>query len=131
MPEAIRTLLEEDVECEFLLDCFHGLTELDRRCFEQLVGSDGPLTVDELAARVDRDRTTAYRSVQRLLEADLVEQRQVSGNGSGYHHVYEPRDPDEVADRMQRELNDYYAKMGQLIAQFREKFGERIADGPD
>ncbi|WP_276271606.1 helix-turn-helix domain-containing protein [Haloarcula litorea] len=125
MPEAIRATLEEDLECEFLLDCFHGLTDLDRRCFETLVGSDEPLTVDELAERVDRDRTTAYRSVQRLHDADLVVQTQVSGEGSGYYHVYEPTDPDEIADRMQRELNDYYAKMGQLIHEFREKFGER------
>jgi len=125
MPDAIRTLLEEDVQCEYLLDCFHGLTELDRSCFEQLVASTEALTVDELAERVERDRTTAYRSVQRLLEADLVEQRQVSGEGSSYHHVYEPRDPEVIADQMQRELNDYYAKMGQLIHEFRDKFGER------
>ncbi|MDS0281668.1 helix-turn-helix domain-containing protein [Haloarcula onubensis] len=125
MPEAIRTQLEEDVQCDYLLDCFHGLTELDRACFEQLVTSPEALTVDDLAERVDRDRTTAYRSVQRLLEAELVEQRQVSGDGSSYHHVYEPRDPDAVADQMQRELNDYYAKMGQLIHEFRDKFGER------
>ncbi|MBX0323040.1 MarR family transcriptional regulator [Halomicroarcula sp. F13] len=125
MPEAIRTLLEEDVECDFLLDCFHGLTDLDRQCFATLVETDGPLTVDELAERVERDRTTAYRSVQRLLDADLVAQEKVSGEGSSYYHVYEPRDPDEIADQMQRELNDYYAKMGQLIAEFREKFGEK------
>jgi predicted transcriptional regulator len=125
MPDAIRTLLEEDVQCEYLLDCFHGLTELDRSCFEQLVTSADPLTVDDLADRVDRDRTTAYRSVQRLLEAGVVEKRQVSGDGSSYHHVYEPTDPDVIADQMQRELNDYYAKMGQLIHEFRAKFGER------
>jgi predicted transcriptional regulator len=125
MPEAIRTMLEEDLECEFLLDCFHGLKDLDRTCFEQLVASDEALTVDELAERVDRDRTTAYRAVQRLLEAELVTKRQVSGDGSSYYHVYEPQDPDVIADQMQRELNDYYAKMGQLIHEFRDKFGER------
>lgn len=124
MPEAIRTQLEADVQCDYLLDCFHGLTDLDRACFEQLVTSSEALTVDDLADRVDRDRTTAYRSVQRLLEADLVDKRQVSGDGSSYHHVYEPRDPDDIADQMQRELNDYYAKMGQLIHEFRDKFGE-------
>jgi len=125
MPEAIRTLLEADVECDYLLDCFHGLKDLDRTCFEQLVGSSEALTVDELAEAIDRDRTTAYRSVQRLLEADLVEQTQVSGESSSYHHVYEPRDPDDIADQMQRELNDYYAKMGQLVHEFRDTFGER------
>jgi predicted transcriptional regulator len=42
--------------------------------------------------------------------------------------VFSPADPDEVADAMQRLLNDWYAEMGQLIAEFREKY-EDAADG--
>ncbi|GCF12609.1 transcriptional regulator [Haloarcula mannanilytica] len=128
MPEPIRTMLSEEFECDYLLECFHDLTDLDRACFERLVETDEPVTVDELAEQVERERTTVYRSLQRLLDADLVVQEQVSGEGSGYHHVYDAADPDEVADQMQRELNDYYAMMGQLISDFRRKFGERVED---
>jgi len=31
---------------------------------------------------------------------------------------------------MQRMLNDWYAKMGQLIGEFREKYGEAIEEPP-
>jgi predicted transcriptional regulator len=128
MVDSMAEMLGRDLECESLLDCFHGLNELDRRVFGLLVAADGPLTVDELAAEVDRERTTAYRSLRRLTEAGVVEKEQRSFESGSYYHVFSPADPDEVADAMQRLLNDWYAEMGQLIAEFREKY-EDAADG--
>ncbi|WP_276257758.1 helix-turn-helix domain-containing protein [Haloglomus litoreum] len=124
MPDAMRELLQREMACESLLDCFHGLSELDRRVFRLLVEADGPMTVDELASAVDRERTTAYRSLTRLREADLVTRDQVNQDGGSYYHVFSPRDADEIADAMQRDLNDFYAKMGQLIGEFREKYAD-------
>lgn len=122
MPESIRAMVGRDMECESLLDCFHGLKSLDKDCFEALVESGDPLTVDEIAARVDRERSTAYRSIQRLLEVGLVEKEQVNREGGSYYHVYRPADAEVVADEMQRLLNDWYAQMGQLIQEFRDKY---------
>ncbi len=119
----MRDYLQRDMECEGLLECFHGLRDLDRRVFARLVDGGEPMTVDELSERIDRERSTAYRSVQRLIDADLVEKRQVNYDHGGYYHVYEPAAPDEIADEMQRMLNDWYAKMGQLIGEFREEYG--------
>ncbi|MFT4921372.1 MAG: putative transcriptional regulator [Haloarculaceae archaeon] len=117
-------MLRRDLECESLLDCFHGLNDLDRRVFRLLVKADEPLTVDELADAIDRERTTAYRSLQRLQEAGIVEADKRSFESGSYYHVFSPADPHEVADEMQRLLNDWYAMMGQLIAEFREKYDE-------
>ena len=68
MVDSMVEQLQSDMECEGLLACFHGLKPLDRQCFRKFVESDEPLTVDEVAAAVDRERSTAYRSVQRLLQ---------------------------------------------------------------
>jgi predicted transcriptional regulator len=133
MPDAMTELLQQEMQCESLLDCFHGLSDLDKEVFRLLVEADGPLTVDEVAAEIDRERTTAYRSVKRLREAGIVEREQVNQDGGSYYHVFSPRDADEIADAMQRTLNDFYAKMGQLIGEFREKYedadGESERDG--
>ncbi|MFB6268639.1 MAG: helix-turn-helix domain-containing protein [Halobacterium sp.] len=126
MPDSMREYLERDMDCEGLLECFHGLRELDRDVFELLVASSDPLTVDDVSDRIDRERSTAYRSVQRLIDVDLVEKRQVNYDHGGYYHVYDAADPDEIADDMQRMLNDWYAKMGQLIGEFRDEYA---ADG--
>ncbi|ELZ97902.1 MULTISPECIES: helix-turn-helix domain-containing protein [Haloferax] len=118
--------LQSDMECEGLLECLHGLKQLDRRCFEVLVETEEHLTVDEVADAVERERSTAYRSIQRLLQAGLIQKEQVNYEHGGYYHVYHPTDPNEVADDMQRMLNDWYAQMGTLIQEFRDKYDEKI-----
>ena len=121
MVESMVESLRRDMECESLLDCVHGLKALDRACFEVIVEDGEAMSVDQLADLVDRERSTTYRSVRRLLDAGLVEKEQVNYEEGSYYHVYSPADPAEVAADMQRTLNDWYAMMGQLIREFEEK----------
>ncbi|MFB6110007.1 MAG: helix-turn-helix domain-containing protein [Halodesulfurarchaeum sp.] len=128
MDEALDRHLERDLECGELLECLYGLNDLDRRCFRVLSEATDPLTIDELAEAVDRERSTVYRSVQRLLQYGLVRKEQVNYDRGGYYHVYRITDPDDIADAMQDELNDWYAQIGYLIGRFRDTYGE---DGND
>ncbi|QGN06997.1 transcriptional regulator [Halorhabdus sp. CBA1104] len=122
MSASMVEYLNQDMQCEGLLECVHGLKDLDREVFVTLTDAEEPKTIDEIAAAVDRERSTAYRSVQRLLQSGFIQKEQVNYEQGGYYHVYHPTDPDEIADEMQRTLNDWYAKMGQLIGEFREKY---------
>ncbi|OTF02897.1 MULTISPECIES: helix-turn-helix domain-containing protein [Halorubrum] len=122
MPDSMSEQLQRDMECEGLLECFHGLKQLDKDCYQTLVSADEALTIDEVAERVDRERSTAYRAVQRLLKAGFIQKEQINYEQGGYYHVYMPTDPSQIADDMQRLLNDWYAKMGQLIGEFEDKY---------
>jgi len=122
--------LQRDMVCEGLLECFHGLKQLDKEVFQTLVDTDEPLTVDEIAEVVDRERSTAYRAVQRLLQAGFIQKEQVNYDQGGYYHVFKPSDPSKIADDMQRLLNDWYAKMGQLIQEFETKYENQDASAP-
>jgi Predicted transcriptional regulator len=130
MPDSMSEYLEQDMECEGLLECIHGLKELDREIFGVLSRHAEPLTVDEIAVEVDRERSTAYRSVQRLVNSGFVQKEQVNYDHGGYYHVFSPTDPDEIADDMQRMLNDWYAKMGQLIGEFRDSYSQQLDQRP-
>ncbi|MFW5949430.1 MAG: helix-turn-helix domain-containing protein, partial [Halolamina sp.] len=88
MSDSMAEQLQRDMVCEGLLECFHGLKQLDRDCFEVLVDASEPLTVDEIADRVDRERSTAYRAVQRLLQTGFIQKEQVNYDQGGYYHVY-------------------------------------------
>ncbi|WP_321166717.1 helix-turn-helix domain-containing protein [Halorubrum sp. SD683] len=59
-------MLRQDMTCAGLLKCCHGVKELDEDVFGLLVEPSELLTVDEGAERIDRERSTVYRSVQRL-----------------------------------------------------------------
>jgi len=124
MANSMSEYLKQDMECEGLLECIHGLKALDKEIFGVLTERTEPLTVDEIAEAVDRERSTAYRSVQRLINSGFVQKEQVNYDQGGYYHVFRPTDADEIADDMQRMLNDWYAKMGQLIGEFRTKYDE-------
>lgn len=122
MPNSMSEQLQQDMECEGLLECIHGLKQLDKECFSVLVESEEALTIDEVADRVDRERSTAYRSIQRLLQSGFIQKEQINYDQGGYYHVYYPTDPTQIANDMQRMLNDWYAKMGQLIQEFEDKY---------
>ncbi|MFB6138339.1 MAG: helix-turn-helix domain-containing protein [Halobacteriaceae archaeon] len=122
MPDSMAEQLRRDMTCEGLLECFHGLKELDKECYRALAEADDPLTVDEIADAVERERSTAYRAVQRLLQTGFIEKNQINYDQGGYYHVYSPTDPSQIADDMQRMLNDWYAKVGQLIQEFENKY---------
>jgi predicted transcriptional regulator len=127
MSESVRDHLAGDMQCESLLECFHGLKALDREVFSALVEAADPLTVDEVAEAVDRERSTAYRSVRRLADAGFVRSTQINYEDGGYYHVYEPVDADEVTADLQRMLDDWYALMDRLIDEFEAKYTERDA----
>ena len=88
MPNSMVEMLRQDMECEGLLECLHGLKDLDRECFETLATSEERLTVDEVAEQVERERSTAYRSIRRLLQTGLVRKEQIHYAQGGYSHVY-------------------------------------------
>ena len=130
MADAMSEYLKQDMQCEGLLECIHGLKGLDKEIFRVLTDRSEPLTVDEIAEEVDRERSTAYRSVQRLLQSGFVQKEQINYDQGGYYHVFRPTDPDEIADDMQRMLNDWYAKMGQLIQEFENKYEQSGTSAP-
>lgn len=126
MGTSVAEELRRDLACEDLLECVHGLTDLDRTCYRTVAKAQDPLTVDEIAERVDRERSTAYRSVHRLLDAGFLAKDQVNYDHGGYYHVYRPVDPDEVAADMSELIDRWHAKMNDLVTEFREEYGEQV-----
>jgi predicted transcriptional regulator len=125
---SVREDLERDLGCLDLLGCIHGFNERDQMVFQLLQQAEGGLTVDDVADRLDCERSTAYRSISRLLEVDVVAQEQVNYEHGGYYYVYRPRTPTEVAHDMQRLLNDWYAAIGQLIQEFEDRYSQDSDD---
>lgn len=45
MSLSVTDMLKQDLQCEGLLSCLHGVKPLDEACFRALARSDEPLTV--------------------------------------------------------------------------------------
>ena len=125
---SVQEDLERDLGCLDLLGCIHGLNERDRMVFQLLQQAEGRLAVDDVADRLGCERSTAYRSISRLLDVNVVAQEQVNYEHGGYYYVYRPRASEEVAHDMQRLLNDWYAAIGQLIQEFEDRYSRDLED---
>ena len=125
---SVREDLERDLGCLDLLGCVHGLNERDQMVFQVLQQAEGGLTVDDVADRLDCERSTAYRSISRLHEAEIVVQEQINYDNGGYYYVYCPQPIRQVVRDMQRLLNDWYAEIGQLIQEFEDRYSRDLDD---
>jgi len=61
----------EAVSCADMVRCMHGLTDLEMDALRSLL-RHGAMASDGLARRLRRDRSTVYRSPQRLVSCEAV-----------------------------------------------------------
>lgn len=120
----MASFIGADIRQEQLFRHLFGLNDLDRKVYGLLNEHDAEMQLDDLADEVDRDRSTVYRSVQRLLNEELVEKKQFNYDTGGYCHVYRAIDPAEAAEKMQNKLNSMYVDLNFRIQDFREKYDE-------
>ena len=121
MPSSIKDQMKEDMDCEDLLECISGSKDLDKEIYF-LVLENKKMDVDEIAEKIGRERSTAYRAVQRLKENGFLQKEKTSQKGGGYRHIYTAEEPEKIAEEMQKRLNEWYAQMGQLIHEFKQKY---------
>ena len=79
-----------------LMVCSFGLAKSDYNTLVLLMGSGKGLTVSDISKRLSVDRTTAQKSVKRLLDKDLVTKRQKNLENGGYIYFYTISDKEKI-----------------------------------
>ncbi|MEA3558102.1 MAG: helix-turn-helix domain-containing protein [Candidatus Thermoplasmatota archaeon] len=100
--------------CENALICFFDLSPLDIKVYKEL-NDNGPGTALEIGERISRDRSTAYRSVTKLVSSDIVEKKLLNREGGGIFHVYEAVTPEEVQNTLKDIVDTWYDEMVEVI----------------
>jgi len=82
-PEMIRG----DFKCDDIAKCILGLKNIDIETYKTLVAK-GPMTAESLGEVLNRERSTAYRSLQNLMGCGLVRRETRTINSGGYFYDY-------------------------------------------
>lgn len=101
-----------------ILEQLYGLSETERRVFIALLERSDPAGVDDLADRLDRSRTTVYRALSGLVDANLVVQRRHCFADGGYCHRYRLPPVERLVTSFYRRLNDRFGRLGAQIDSF-------------
>lgn len=100
--------------CENALRCFFDLSPLDVKVYRELI-DNGQGTALEVGDRISRDRSTAYRSLSKLVASDIVVKKLLHREGGGIIHIYEAVPPDSVQTMLKDIVDKWYGEMMDVI----------------
>jgi predicted transcriptional regulator len=117
MASSIHEMLRANCKCDDVAKCVLGLKNLDLLAYKKLF-ERGPMTAEELGDLLQRERSTAYRSLQNLIAVGLVYRETRSIQIGGYYYEYVAIPPVQFKQMLKQNINDWYHKMNRLLDDF-------------
>jgi predicted transcriptional regulator len=112
-------MLDEEPGFEDVLTCVFNIQRHEARTYETLLDNPGS-TVEELATKLDRDRSNVNRSLSTLREKDLAQRRRRLLDGGGHVYQYSPTPLEEARGLMHETLDAWAEYVHQRIDEFGE-----------
>lgn len=106
---AIRDLLA------FLFDLSH--LDLEVLLFLIKINPESS-TLEELSEKADRDRTTVFRSLQKLANQRIVSKETRTLKERGYYHVYASMDKVSFKTEVEKRMTDLTKSLDRLLKNF-------------
>src|SRR5574341_535964 len=100
MPRSIPEMIKGDFKCDDIAKCILGLKNMDIDAYKTLV-LKGPMTAERLGELLNRERSTAYRSLQNLMGCGLVRRETRTISTGGYFYEYIALDPCRMKEMVQ------------------------------
>ncbi len=88
---------------------------------------DKPLTLDEITEEVDRDRTTTFRSLQKLVTLGLCVKETKTIKEGGYFHVYNAVDMETFKMETEKKVKELQKSLDRLLKKFESDMHKAIS----
>ena len=119
MASSIPEMLRANFKCDDVAKCILGLKALDLDSYKALL-AHGSMTAENLGELLNRERSTAYRSLQNLISCGLVYRETRSIDAGGYYYEYVAIDPCEMKTMIQKNIDEWHEKMTKLVTSIDE-----------
>lgn len=114
MVNSFHEMIRASSRCEDMVKCVFGLRSLDIEAYKTLL-MHGPLTTEKLGEILNRERSTAYRSLQNLIACGIAYRETRYIESGGYYYEYIPIEPREAKQVLKKNVDEWYTQMNDLI----------------
>jgi len=104
----------KEVDPENVIECIYDLSELDQEIISLLSGNE-ELRSAEIAEKINRDQSTAYRSLEKLLECGLIYKEKHNIRNGGYYFLYSRRPLDKIKEEARKSVDKWYEEVIEAI----------------
>lgn len=127
MASSIHEMLRANCKCDDVAKCVLGLKNLDLLAYKKLF-EQGPMTAEKLGDLLQRERSTAYRSLQNLIAVGLVYRETRSIQIGGYYYEYVAISPQQFKQMLKHNITDWYNKMNKLLDDFEKELFDSVPE---
>lgn len=106
--------LNQNICCDDVIQCIFNLNSLDLTVYKTLKKTD-ELRADDLAKKLRKERSTVYRSLQKLTCAGLVTKKTKNIVKGGYYHTYKSNSDFKIKQKLENCIDEWYKKMKKTI----------------
>lgn len=114
---------DEHLRCT--LKCAFDLSCLDLEVYVVLLKKN-PASIEEISELVGKDKSTVYKSLQRLLEKGLIERDYRILRSGGYRYLYKPIPFSEFKERILKAVEAWSKKLSESIAEIEKMDKQRV-----
>ena len=107
----------------------YDLSPLDLDILFMLISkkSEEPMTLDEVSKVTDRDRSTTFRSLQKLVTLGLCIKETKTIKEGGYYHLYSIVDMETFKIETERRVRELQRSLDRLLKKFENDMQKAIS----
>ena len=126
---SVNSLTRMNATVKDLFIQLYDLSSLDLEILFMLISkkNDEPMTLDQISKDADRDRSTTFRSLQKLVTLGLLMKETKTIKDGGYYHVYSAVDMDTFKKETERKVRDLQKSLERLLKKFESDMEEAIS----
>jgi predicted transcriptional regulator len=104
----------------------YDLSPLEIDMLYILIRNKKPMTLEELAKKVDRDKSTVFRSLQKLVGLGICNKETKTLKEGGYYHAYSAIDIESFKIETEKRVKELEDSFHRLLKKFEEDIGRAI-----
>ena len=105
----------------------YDLSPLDLDLLFIMIKEAKPLTLEQLSKMADRDKSTVFRSVQKLVSAGICIKETRTIREGGYYHVYSAGDMETFKAETEMRVKDLQKSLDRLMKKFESDMHNAIS----
>jgi len=104
--------------CNDIIQCVFDLNHLDLTIYKKMQKTK-EVTPQVLAKQLKKERSTVYRSLQKLTCAGLCTKKTKTIPEGGYYHIYTSKDSNDIQKNLEKCIDNWYEKMKETIKELK------------
>lgn len=123
----IKTITRMNSTVKDLFIYMYDLSPLELDLLFILIKNKKSMTLEELAKKVDRDKSTVFRSLQKLVDLGICNKETKTLKEGGYYHTYSGIDVESFKMETEKRVKELEDSFHRLLKKFEEDLGNAIS----